>query len=88
MSELPFDQAVTALRNWSRGVPDIRARDPESLATRVLDALAAATQRAEAERAVIEAAKAHIDDSKLFDPKSYLALVAAVATLREMEARS
>lgn len=38
--------------------------------------------------AVIEAAKAHIDDSKLFDPKSYLALVAAVATLRELEARS
>ena len=38
-----------------------------------------------AHAAVIEAAKAHIDDSKLFDPKAYLALVAAVATLRELE---
>ena len=39
----------------------------------------------EAEKAVIEAAKAHIDDPELFDSKTYAVLVAAVATLRELE---
>lgn len=51
MSELPFDQLITALGNWSRGIPDIRAREPEALVTRVIDAMTAATQRAEAAEA-------------------------------------
>jgi hypothetical protein len=37
MTDLPFDQVVTALRNWSQGIPDIRARYPGALAARVLD---------------------------------------------------
>ncbi len=51
MSELPFDQLITALGNWSRGIPDIRAREPEALVTRVIDAMTSATQRAEAAEA-------------------------------------
>ena len=40
-----------------------------------------------AHAAVIEAAKAHIDDPELFDSETYVALVAAVATLRELEGK-
>ena len=62
MSELPFDQVVTALGNWSQGIPDRRARDPEALATRVLDALTLATQRAEAAEAERESVSSQLWD--------------------------
>jgi hypothetical protein len=60
--ELPFDQVVTALRNWSQGIPDIRARDPEALAVRLLDHIATLTRERD------ESHRAHVSmDSALID---------------------
>ena len=89
---LPFDQVVTALRNWSQGIPDIRARDPEALASRVLDHITTLTRERDAERAVIEAAKALCDvinPPKMESYTDYKAAagvcIAAVTALRALE---
>jgi hypothetical protein len=88
--DLPFDQVVTALRNWSRGIPDIRARDPEALASRVLYHIAALEARIDtrshvAERAVVEAAKAWATNQRGWLKPLDEALAEAVDALRARE---